>query len=299
MIFARMIFICCILTSTCGVPLKAETLERADGSNITYNLARNAGQQQRSIILMLQGSGCDPVIERDWLASEPQIVAPSSSVLTIEKYGVVVGRIPPSPEPMDECSVAYWSKNTLQQRVLDAVQVIAHMRREPWWNGELIIYGGSEGGAVAALLAPLIPETRAVVVVSSGIGVSVADLISSAVPPQVAAQIPKILEEARANPTATLQFGGASYRWWADSADVIPAKALLQTNVPILLIHGTKDQFAPVDTARATRDMMQQAGKANFTYLELEGYDHFMVDKRGVDHKEDVLRDVAGWISSH
>lgn len=277
-------------------PLRAETLERADRSDITYHLLNRAEDGQQGVLLMLQGSGCDPVIEREWLRSEPAVIAPERAVLAVEKYGV--GEAGIDVDSLDEgCSLAYWRGSTLQQRVLDAVQVIAHLRDEDWWNGELIIHGGSEGGAVAAMLAPLVPETRSVIIISSGIGVPVAELIQSAVPPAIAAQIPGILAEAAANPTPGKRFGGASYRWWSDAANLVPARLLLQTNAPILLVHGTRDQFAPLSTARATLEIFAESGKTNLTYREFEGYDHFMVDRTGVDHNGEVLGIMAAWLS--
>ncbi|MFV0645863.1 MAG: alpha/beta hydrolase [Sphingomonadaceae bacterium] len=278
-------------------PLIAATLQRADGSEIAYHLLDQTDEDSQGIILMLQGSGCEPVIERSWLKSEPSVIAPGRAVLAIEKYGVNIAGEGAS-DPDDGCPSEYWQGNTLHQRVSDANQVIAHMRKEPWWNGELIIYGGSEGGAVAAMLAPLIPETRAVIVVSSGIGVPVWKLIQSAVPPFVAVQIPDIIAEAAANPAPGKRFGGESYKWWADAANMVPARLLQQTDVPVLLVHGTRDQFAPVDTARATDEIFRQAGKTNLTYLELEGYDHFMVDEAGIDHEPEVMLLIASWLRS-
>lgn len=269
-------------------------LARADESEITYHLQGTHSAGSRGLLLMLQGSGCEPVTERPWLRSDPALIAPGYAVLAIEKYGVSAGQ--PQSGFVDGCSADYWRRNTLQQRVLDALQVIARLRAEPWWNGKLVIYGGSEGGAVAALLAPLIPETKAVVIVSSGIGVSVAELIQAAVPPTVALQVPRIVAEAKANPSGDKRFGGASYRWWADAADITPAKALLQTDANVLLIHGGRDQFAPIATARATRDLFAAARKRNLTYKEYPAYDHFMKDAAGADHRQPVLHQIAEWL---
>lgn len=274
----------------------AESLPRADGSNIVYQLGNAGHGARRSLLLTLQGSGCEPVANRPWLKTEPSIVAPGAAVLSIEKYGVSADQS--TTGFVDGCSRDFWRHDTLQQRVADAVQIIAHLRRSAWWNGTLIIMGGSEGGAVAAMLAPLVPETHAVVIMSSGFGVSVADLIRSAVPPPVAAQLTAVLADAKANPSGKKRFAGASYRWWAEAADVVPAAMLLQTDVPILLVHGGRDQFAPVATARATRDLMSAAGRRNLTYWEFAGYDHFMKDDAGVDHSLEVLKQVQAWIAA-
>jgi alpha-beta hydrolase superfamily lysophospholipase len=71
---------------------------------------------------------------------------------------------------------------------------------------------------------------------------------------------------------------------------------LLQTTAPVLLIHGTRDQSAPAATARAARDLVAAGGKRNLTYREYEGFDHFMKDAAGLDHRERVLRDAGTWL---
>lgn len=268
-------------------------LDRPDGTQITFHIDRNVKAARHGAILVLQGSGCEPVATNERVASIGPAVTPGDAVVTIEKYGVTATQ---EADPVDGCSPDYWNRNTLQQRVLDAAQVIGRLRHERWWNRRLVIFGGSEGGAVAAMLAPIVPETKAVIIFSSGIGVPVGDLIRAAVPPPVAAEAPRIFAEARSNPTGSKRWAGASYRWWADAVDVTAAKMLLQTSVPILLIHGTRDQSAPVSTARATRDLLARQGRRNLTYREYEGYDHFMKDAAGVDHRPAVLKEAATWL---
>jgi pimeloyl-ACP methyl ester carboxylesterase len=288
------ILLLALLVTLAQTPAEAETLARADHSEITYHLQRAPAARRSGVLLMLQGSGCEPVAARPWLRSDPPLIAPGYAVLSVEKYGVRPDQAQNSF--IDDCALDCWAKNTLQQRVLDVLQVIGKLRQERWWNRRLIIYGGSEGGAVAALLAPLIEETRAVIIVSSGVGVPVGELIRAAVPPPVSLQIPAILAEAKANPTGAKRFGGTSYRWWADAADVTPAKVLLQTDAPVLLIQGGRDQFAPVATARAARSLFAAAGKRNLTYREYSAYDHFMKDAAGDDHTSAVLRYVRDWL---
>lgn len=269
-------------------------VDRADGSRITYHLDRRVKSGRQGAILLLQGSGCEPVSANERIASAAPVLAPRHAVVTIEKQGV-----PPNPAEtslVEGCSPEFWERNTLQQRVSDGAQVVARLRQEPWWNGSLIIFGGSEGGAVAAMLAPLVPETKAVIVYSSGIGVPVGDLIRAAVPPPLAAEASRVFAEARANPTGGKRWAGASYRWWADAVDIVPARMLMQTSAPILLIHGARDQSAPVATARATRDLLARHGKRNLTYREYAGYDHFMKDAAGGDHRTQVLREASAWL---
>jgi len=271
-------------------PPPARTLERTDGSSIHYYLDPPTGAARRPVLIMLQGSGCESVARNariGWMAPR---LAPRHVLIRLEKYGVAPGA------DGENCSDAFWRGNTLQQRVLDLVQLVAGLRRERWWNGELVLFGGSEGGAVAAMAAPLVPEVRAVVIWSSGIGLPVGEMIRGVLPPQMQEEAPRIFQEARDNPTGGRQWGGASYRWWADAVDLVPARSLIQTRAPVLLVHGGRDQSAPVASARATDALMRAAGRSNFTYREYPDYDHFMVDSTSVDRRTEVIAEIAEWL---
>lgn len=271
-------------------PAASFALERPDGTRISYYVERRSANRREPVLLMLQGLGCDSVAQNErvrWMA--PQL-GPRHALLTIDKYGVT------SASDAANCSTDYWRGNTLQQRVLDALHVIADLRRQRWWNGELVLFGGSEGGAVAAMAAPLIPETSAVIVYSSGIGLPLGDMIRQAIPPAMRSEAEKIFSEARRNPTGEQRWAGASYRWWAGSFDLVPARSLLQTPAPVLLIHGTRDESAPLSSARAARDLVLSGGKTNFLYREYDGYDHFMTDASGVDRRTHVLGEAARWL---
>lgn len=265
---------------------------RPDGSSISYWLEPGDGELSE-LVLILQGTGCEPVSTKPTLAETGALIRPSARTLLIDKAGIGPG---PSGELMEGCPKEYWERYTLSQRVEDCLRVIADLRKQSWWNRRILIFGGSEGGAVAALLAPLVPETTAVVVMSSGTGVPIGDLIRAAVPPTIEKQASEVFTAARAAPTGKRRWGGASYRWWADAVDQVPARSLVQTDAPILIVHGARDMSSPVGMARAGRDLLVAAGKTNHTYRELADYDHFMRDADGREHMQQVLRDVRRWI---
>jgi pimeloyl-ACP methyl ester carboxylesterase len=274
-------------------PGRSHSVVRTDGSRLVYHVDRPQRAARAGAILVLQGSGCDPVGSDARVIGYGRSLAPERMLVTIEKYGVGSSA---SGETVEGCSADYWRGNTLTRRVLDALAVIAALRQEPWWNGDVVLFGGSEGGAVAAMLAPFVPETRAVIVYSSGIGVPVGELVRRAVPPPVREQADAVFAEARRSPDSTRRWGGASYAWWADAVDQVPARSLLQTRSPILLIHGSRDQFADVATARASRDLLSSKAGGRFTYREYAGYDHFMTDAAGVDHRPEVFAAARDWL---
>ncbi len=277
-----------------GGDSRTQRIERPDGSQLTYHVDRPPGRQRRGVLLLFQGSGCEPVERDTRVLGYGRMLAPGRVIVTIEKYGSAGAA--DAAALVDGCTPDFWRGNTLSRRVLDAVAVVGALRRQGWWNGDIVLFGGSEGGAVAAMAAPLVPETRAVIVYSSGVGVSVGALVRSAIPAFAQAEADRVFAEARRNPDPERRWGGASHAWWADAIDQVPARSLLRTRAPILLVHGSRDESAPVATARATRDLMTQARAANFTYREYEGYDHFMTDAAGVDHRPEVFAAMRQWL---
>ncbi|MEO1787168.1 MAG: alpha/beta hydrolase [Pseudomonadota bacterium] len=275
-------------------PIVGVTL-RADASPINWTLEPATSGRTEKILLVSQGSGCAPArssVNVEMISA----LAVDFATLTIEKYGVKPSDAP--SDPSNDCSTAYFENHTVSQRVMDAKMVLADLDRRGQLPYDLALFGGSEGGAVVSILAHEVPEARAVVVLSTGTGLTMSEFFPMVVPPPVAAQMEVVFEAARANPESTEIAGGNSYKWWADVLDRRLSDDLLKSTVPILIVHGEKDRSAPVLSARAARDAFSEAGESErLTYWEFEGFDHQMVDGDGVSHMGDVLADVVSWLN--
>ncbi len=188
------------------------------------------------------------------------------------------------------CSESFYARHTVSQRVADYQSVLAQVEALPWWDGRLVLFGGSEGGAAVSMLAPRVGPT-AVVVFSTAPGRSFRETFKSAVPPQVAAQADSEFARIKADPLSSKVWGGNSYRWWADILDHDLTADLLAVRAPILLVHGERDQSAPVRVARMVRDDFHRAGRCNLTY------DHQMQDAAGASHIDEVMERIAGWLA--
>ncbi|MFC6634012.1 alpha/beta hydrolase [Microbulbifer taiwanensis] len=274
-------------------PIK-KTSKRQDGSSIHWSIEHPAQKEKRGLLLIAQGSGCLPAI-RNPVVAQARSVAQGFSTLLVEKYGVSHGDQPQNP--MSDCSEEYFAHHTVSQRADDVAQVIGELKDSDWWNGELVLFGGSEGGAVVARLAPRL-QPDAVVVFSSGPGESLAVSLPRVIPPEAAKMAHAKFTEARNNPHSAERWGGNSYRWWADVVDDVPVNHLLKSEAPVLLVQGERDQFAPVQSARAARDAYRAASRCELTYWELSDYDHFMTDSDGENHREAVFSRISAWIGS-
>lgn len=272
---------------------------RADGSQIEWHMTGRDASARQGVLMLSQGSGCGPAATNPnmpkWRALAPGFVS-----VMVEKYGVSASD--PALKnagvgQMDDCPEAHVKNHRLQGRADDFAAVVAELRREPWWSGELVIMGGSEGGGVMALLAPMLPDVDAVVVFSSGLGMPLSQMILAGMPPQARAQVAPMFEAIRNDPDNAPAFSGLSAHYYAEFFDKVLAVELLKTSAPILLIQGETDLSAPVDAARATRDILVGFGRTHLTYWEYEGRDHYMTDRDGVNHVDEVIARAAGWVS--
>jgi pimeloyl-ACP methyl ester carboxylesterase len=184
-----------------------------------------------------------------------------------------------------------------QPAVADYQRILAQVQKSPWWDGRLVLFGGSEGGAAVSMLAPRVQPT-AVVVFSGAPGRSFREMFKLAVPPEIARQAESEFAKIKADPLSSKVWGGNSYRWYADILDHDLTADLLSIRAPILIVHGERDRSGPVQVARTVRDDFKRAGHCNLTYWEFQGYDHQMQDAAGASHIDEVMQRVSDWLVS-
>lgn len=301
----RLIVLAVVLASACvsappetSGPVTRHTA-RADGTQIEWTMTGRSGAAKQGVLMLSQGSGCGPAATNPnlprWRALAPDFVS-----VTVEKYGVSASD--PSLAnagvgQMDNCPAAHVQGHRLYGRADDFAAVVAELRKEPWWSGELVIMGGSEGGAVMAALAPRLPDLDAVVIMSTGLGWPLSRIILDPMPPPARAQLEPMFEAFRRDPDAPGEFSGLSAQYYAEFMDKVLAEELMKSPAPILLIQGETDTSAPVGSGRATRDLFAAAGRTNLTYWEKAGWDHFMTDRAGVNHAPEVIAEAAAWVN--
>ena len=268
------------------------TARRDDGSLIYWSLDRQHGGPKQGILVLAQGSGCLAATENANLVRAKGLL-PDFAVVTVEKYGVRPHDAP--KDPFGGCSPAFYAHHTVSQRVADYQRVLAQVETSPWWDGRLVSFGGSEGGAAVSMLAPRVRPT-AVVVFSTAPGRSFRQTFKLTVPPEVAAQADSEFAKIKADPLSPKLWGGNSCRWWADILDHDLTADLLSVRVPILIVHGERDRSGPVQIARMVRDDFQRDGRCNLTYWEFPGYDHQMQDAAGASHIDEVMQRISGWL---
>lgn len=250
-------------------PAAADSLERPDGTMIHYSLSRP--QRERwPVVVILQGSECLRVADK-YGPFVQRLTGQGVAVLRVEKPGL-------APEtPIGECPPEYLRLNTIDRRVMDLVEVMAELRRDPQWDGQLGIAGGSEGGVVAAMAAPLIPETRAVVLLASAGGLTFGEELLRLMPESEHAEMHEMYRKVQEEPLPSREWlsdgklARNTWLWWSRALPVAAVRSLVRVDAPILMVHGTEDGATPVESAERLAEEFARRGRTNLEFRRYEG----------------------------
>lgn len=279
---------------------------RADGSKIQFYLATPA-QRNFPVIFYIHGSTCNTTLPMFQSVAQT-LSANGVAVVTLEKYGV--------NQTTTSCPKEYLENNTIQSRIRDHLLVMNFLRLNlVSWNKKVVWAGGSEGGQVASLVAPLVRETAMVVMMASGGGLTMAEELPLAFEksmkrknaPQDQIQKMKIalLEQykvIKANPTPYEEWlsdgktARNTYRYWDSILWIKTMPSLEKLNVPMLLVHGTEDTSCPVESSDILSERFKILGKANLVYRRYQGLEHNFSDLNGKSHMQKVLKETFSWI---
>jgi dienelactone hydrolase len=295
-----------ILSAQTNLPKNVQHLEikRLNDSYIDAYLYNEHSGKKRPLLIFCQGSGYDSNTQGFLgLAAQfgKQVIG-----LVLEKQGVKYG------DKGDSLAKSYTENNTVYNRLYDYLRVLQYLRANAnWWNHEVYIVGGSEGGLLAGLLASFYPDTKGLAILCYGGGLKFGEawpissgLLKKAEGADSAAVkkeeliVKDSLDYIRQNATVTKSFSGDdnTYAWWASIVDLRLSNSLVDLNIPIFVGQGTEDMMAPPVSAKKLQQAFQQSGKKNFYLKEYEGYDHSFTDKEQKSHLVEVFMEAISWI---
>ena len=203
--------------------------------------------------------------------------------IAVEKPGVDHEASYPS-----ECSEEFLKYYTIEQRVTDHLRVLQHLTAEAsWWNGELLIWGWSDGGDIAAQLTAYYPNVTRAILGAMGGGFTMEEHFKDfwVCPKErlgdkraaCIAQLDAQFQEMFDNPTWTKTWSGPDNAWkvWPGRLRSRLVNVLQDNTSPILIVHGEKDfDSTPVASARKLVKELQDAGNTSFTYWEIPNMEH-------------------------
>ena len=279
-------------------------VKRLNDTYIDAFLKRPKNNEKVPLLIMCQGSGTGSMTA-PFLAVTEQW-KDRLGRLVIEKAGVSFG------DEGDKISDLYKTNNIISNRLNDYLRVLQYLRANAgWWNGEVYVIGGSEGGLLAGLIASYYPNVKGVAILGFGGGLTFkeawpkakriqkkAEGYSEIQLEQVEQSALDTIEMAKKNPIYTLSYDGNdnTYAWWASIVDLRLSNTLTDLNIPIYVAHGSEDNMMPVASAKNLKEEFTKQGKTNITFKEYVGYDHGFTDQAGKSHYAKVFMDAISWM---
>lgn len=285
---------------------------RVDGSELLLQIAKSDTAEKIPLLLVIDGSLCTPSL----LSSQADLLADPSggryATLLVEKPDVTMPEIDAdggiSIGPDFTCSDGFRQRYTIDQRVLDHLRALQYLRTHAdWWNGELVIWGFSDGGRIASRVGAFTAGTRGMVLGGFGGGrpmaVDFEDVHICA--PDRTENRDSCLRDLRAqfdamrhDPTPSRTWNGSANSWatWASRLDAVEAHLLADVRFPVLAFHGVDDASTPVASARMLAEQLRDA--PHFRYREIAGMGHGLGSGLS-PHDGDALRtEFLDWLIS-
>ncbi|MEO1324460.1 MAG: alpha/beta hydrolase [Pseudomonadota bacterium] len=256
----------------------------ADGREISFYLDKPIGETV-PLLVVIDGSGCSGQLRPGLkgLFRPPFEGHRPFARLAVEKPGVQA-----ADANVENCSQDFLKHYSMNDRVLDHLRVFQHLSyHADWWNGELYIWGWSDGGDIAAQIVAYYPKVTRALLGAMGGGYSMAEHFTEfwVCPFELEQQkvelcVAEMHSKFRAitdNPTWKKTWSGPdnSYKAWASRLDVRLSNLLRDNTTPILIIHGAEDfDQTPVESARKLVTNLIGAGNESFSYWEVAEMGH-------------------------
>ncbi|MDP5211093.1 S9 family peptidase, partial [Microbulbifer sp. 2205BS26-8] len=229
------------------------------------------------IVLFVDGSGCYSA-RRESLQSFWKLPEwTQAALLIVDKPGMKPGMGVPKACP-DEFANYY----SVDQRVFDHLRAIQYLRKNAaWWNGEIRLFGWSDGGAMGAHIAAYTPEVVRAVLGGMGGAIPMSqqfedfiicaeDRLQESQSKQDCVQKLRVqFQEIRDNPTSKKTWSGDhnTYKAWSTRLDQMEYYLMRELTIPFLVVHGELDRDGtPVQSARLLVDWLRRDDVTNFEY---------------------------------
>jgi pimeloyl-ACP methyl ester carboxylesterase len=217
---------------------------REDGSTIHYYLLQPSTESASdTLLLILQGSDCNSVLQVEAIFSDYRNVWPEADVLLVEKYGIDKTLNFSADVERSDCPSQYLKNDSPQQRVADIEAVLAGVRQRGRYPN-LIVLGGSEGAAVANMVAAKVDEVSATVAFNGGGRWFIDDVIHSiSASAEDSASVEEAVNGFRGfsrhilnSPPSDLVVSGHGYKWWHEMLSLDQRKLLEAVDTPLLIV---------------------------------------------------------------
>lgn len=295
-----LIFSCSVIATA----IMTHTVSRDDGSFISYYLVQHAHDTD-TLLLILQGSDCNSVLNIDSILTEYKNVWPEADVLLIEKYGINRKLKYSKDAERKDCPAQYLEKDNPAQRVADIKTVLDIVRKDGQYK-TFILLGGSEGAVIANRVSADIDSIDATIAFNGGGRWFIDDVSHSiAVKHKNPEEARKEIDDFRGfaehvlnNEPFELDVSGHGYHWWQQMLSIDQLDTLKKVKSPLLIIQGGRDTSVSPQKTDEMMQRLEELGKSNIEYRRYEALDHGLKNSDGKSLRKEVIRDINIWLRS-
>lgn len=284
--------------------ITTHTASRNDGSPISYYLVQHSHDAD-TLLLILQGSDCNSVLNIDSILSDYKDVWPEADVLLIEKYGIN-RKLKYSTDPArKDCPAQYLENDSPAQRVADIKAVLDTVRKDGQYK-RFILLGGSEGAVIANLVSADIDYIDATISFNGG-GRWFIDDVSHSIAakhnnPAAARKdiddFKGFTEHVLNSKPFELEASGHGYHWWQQMLSLDQLDTLKNIKSPLLIIQGGRDTSVSPQKTDELMQHLKELGKSNIEYRRYEELDHGLKNSDGKSQRKEVVGDINMWLRS-
>lgn len=271
---------------------QATTIQTLNENELTYILDRPLDGLKHPVLLVVDGSGC-----LGWRHTGLNKLFRANPSDTYKYAKVIVEKRGVKPDSNDStaCSNEFLKHYSIDQRVFDHMRALQHLsKHSEWWNGELYIWGWSDGGDIAAQLTSYYPNVTKAVLGAMGGGYTMEEHFKNywiCAPDNFSGENAKQdrlkclddlsiqFDNMADNPTWQKTWSGQDNSWkvWSTRLFSRLSHILKDSTTPVLIVHGAEDfDSTPVDSARKLVKELQDAGNESYTYWEIPNMQHSM-----------------------
>jgi len=260
------------------------TINTVEEVPLNYRFDYPEGVSPVPLLVVIDGSTCRGIEGNSLLTVlKPDNSAPKPYArLIVEKIGVNQN------DTGENCSDLFLQNYSIEDRLIQHLRALQHLRKNStWWNGDLLIWGWSDGGDIGAQLTAYYPNTKRAVIGAMGGGITMAesfrdeDFCSKEKFETVKEReicVNKLegrFETIRRNPKwdETWLGGDNTLKVWETRLFSRLSHLLIDNKVPLLIVHGEKDK-GQIKGAQRLRKELEDAGNEAFTYWEIAGMGH-------------------------
>lgn len=253
---------------------------------ITYYLDRPTAAHKVPLLIVVDGSGC--IGQKRSALQNLFKPTPNSqrayARIRVEKPGVASN----SSDLTSPCTEEFSKNYSIDSRVLDHLRVLQHLKSSAsWWNGDLLLWGWSDGGDIAAQIAIYYPNVKKSVLGAMGGGLTMAEQFedilicpdSPAKPDRESCrnELRDQFSRIADYPTWKETWSGQDNSWRAWNSRLYSrlSNALPDVQSPFLVVHGEMDhESVPVESARKLINVLHESGNTHYTYWEIPDMKH-------------------------